>query len=93
MIGLKTKIKRKEGFADTEVDGNKVLMSVESGKYYGLNQVGTDIWAKIEEKVSVSELIDKLLGEYDIDKKSCEEQVLRYLNHLNDNDLIEVFSE
>ncbi|HOO34346.1 MAG TPA: lasso peptide biosynthesis PqqD family chaperone [Thermotogota bacterium] len=89
MIDLTTTIKRKEGYADTEVDGNKVLMSVESGKYYGLNGMGTEIWKRIENFMTVSTLIEDLLNEYEVSREDAEAQVLTFLKDLDKNNLIE----
>jgi hypothetical protein len=89
MIDLTTTVKRKEGYADTEVEGNKVLMSVESGMYYGLNGMGTEIWKRIDQYIQVSVLVQELLDEYDVSRRDAEAQVLSFLNELDENNLIE----
>lgn len=89
MVDLTTTIKRKDGYADTEVDGNKVLMSVESGMYYGLNGMGTEIWKRIDQSIQVSVLVQELLDEYDVSRRDAEAQVLSFLNELDENNLIE----
>ncbi len=89
MVDLTTTIKRKDGYADTEVDGNKVLMSVESGMYYGLNGMGTEIWKRIDQSIQVSVLVQELLDEYDVSRRDAESQVLSFLNELDENNLIE----
>jgi hypothetical protein len=40
----------------------EVVMSIESGNYFGLNPVGSRIWELIEQPVKVAEVVEKLLG-------------------------------
>ncbi len=90
MIELKSRIKRADGTIETEVDGSRVLMSIELGKYYGLNEVASTIWEKMENPLAVEDLINQLLEEYDIDERSCTEQVLKYLEDLEKNCLLSI---
>jgi len=90
MMDLNTKIKRMDGIIETEVDGNKVLMSIENGKYYGLNEVATSIWKKTENTIAVENLINQLLEEYDVDNDKCTAQVFNYLKELEVNSLISI---
>lgn len=93
MINLNAKIKRTDGIIETEVDGNKVLMCIENGEYYGLNEVATSIWNKTEKTVTVENIVSQLLEEYDVDKEKCTEQVLVYLHDLKYNSLISIHNK
>ena len=74
----------------SDIDGETVMMSVENGKYYGLDDIGSRIWELIERPVKVSDLIDTLLKRFDIDRETCERDVLKFLNGLNDDRILKV---
>ena len=72
------------------MDGEKVMLSIEKGKYYNLGVLGGVIWELIESPITGDELVKQLLEQYDVDQKECEEEVLSFLNHLKDEELITV---
>ncbi|HPF17773.1 MAG TPA: PqqD family protein [Thermotogota bacterium] len=92
MIGLNSVIQRKTGLADTEIDTNKVLMSVETGKYYGLNTLATNIWMRIERPMVVSDLINDLVESFDVSLEVAQTEVIAFLNDLKKNKLLEQIS-
>lgn len=65
-----------------DIDGQTVLMSVEHGMYYGLDLVGSRIWALIETPRRVSEVCDTLVSEFDVSRPACESAVRSYLADL-----------
>jgi hypothetical protein len=77
-----TVVAREEGLLTAEVDGELMAMSVERGTCYGLNAVGTRIWALLAEPRTVDELCAQLLGEYDVDPRQCRSEVLSLLGDL-----------
>ena len=71
-----------------EVDGETVMLSVETGKYYGLDLVGGKIWELIEQPMAVSELCARLLEEFDVGREACEQDVLCFLNQLAEEQIV-----
>lgn len=74
----------------SEIDGETVLLDIESGVYLGLNSVGSSIWNLIAESKKVTDIRDAIANEYEIDLDSCEKDVLDFLEKLADEGLIEV---
>jgi hypothetical protein len=66
----------------SEVDGESVIMHMQSGRYFGLNSVSTDIWNHLENKVSFSELIEFLMEEYEVNKEQCTNETRNIINAL-----------
>lgn len=58
----------------SEVDGESVIMHLQSGRYFGLNSVTTDIWNHLENGLNFTQLVDLLLAEYDVKKEQCVEE-------------------
>jgi hypothetical protein len=89
-ITTDTIISRIEEIVASDIDGETVMMSIENGKYYGLDDIGSRIWELIEKPVKVSDLIDTLLGRYEVDRETCERDVLKFLNELNEDRIVQV---
>lgn len=75
---------------DTDLDGEKVMMDLDKGKYFMMNEVGSRIWDIIEEPIKVNKIIETLTSEYEIDSKTCEDTVVDFLGRLNNAELISI---
>jgi hypothetical protein len=87
-ITLTTRVMQAHGIMVSDMDGEKVMMSVRSGKYYNLGRTGGRIWELIGEPVPVQDVVDSLLEEYEVSRSDCEQQVLDFLHHLHKEHLI-----
>ena len=74
----------------SELAGEMVVLDLKSGAYYGLNEVGTDIWKAIEEPKSVSDIIEIIVAKYDVEREQCELDTIALLQELEATGLIEV---
>ena len=74
----------------SEIDGEKIMIDFDSGKYFMIKGVGNDIWDRIQSEVSVEDLIKGLLSEYDIDENTCEADVINFLNKLAAHDFLQI---
>lgn len=83
-------ISQAAGFLASDMDGDKVMMSIESGKYFNLGEIGGRIWELIEQPKTIEQVVDALMLEYEIDKEQCETQVGAFIQSLYDNELIVV---
>jgi hypothetical protein len=92
-ILLNEMIVQAEGNLVSNMDDEKVMMSIQSGKYYNLGQVGGRIWDLIELPTSVEQLIEKLTVEFEIEQEECEKQVITFLQHLRNEQLIKMGDE
>lgn len=73
-----------------EIDDEIVMMSVEKGAYYALDPIGSSIWELIETPIKVSELVDRLLFMYDVERETCERDVMTFLKKLHENGILEL---
>jgi len=89
-ITTETTISQIEEIVASDIDGETVMMSIENGEYYGLDDIGSRIWELIEKPVRVSDLIDTLLERFDVDRETCEKDVLKFLNELNEDKIVVV---
>ena len=71
-----------------EVGGETVLLDLDSERYFGLDAVGTRVWALINEGMVLGEVINTLLEEYEVDRVTLESDVEALLESLREAGLI-----
>jgi hypothetical protein len=54
-----------DGVVFREMDGESVLLNLDSGMYYGLDSVGTRIWQLVEQHGRVDPVVATLAEEYE----------------------------
>jgi hypothetical protein len=87
---IERKIFQVPGNIVSDMGGEKVMLSVEKGKYYNLGEVGGVIWELIEKKVSITQIVDELVSNYEVKREECAVQVTSFLEHLLDEGLIKI---
>ncbi|MED0997382.1 lasso peptide biosynthesis PqqD family chaperone [Bacillus mobilis] len=83
-------VEQVKGNVVSDMDGEKVMLSVKNGKYYNLGRMGGVIWELIEKPIRVTELVTTLISEYEVEQLQCEGQVLSFLEMLLEEGLVEV---
>lgn len=89
-INLDTIINKNLEIDDTDLDGEKVMMNLDKGEYFMMNEVGSRIWDIIEQPMNVRQVIDILREEYEVDEETCMDTVIEFLGRLDNADLISV---
>ena len=89
-INLNTIINKNLEIDDTDLDGEKVMMNLDKGQYFMMNEVGSRIWEIISEPINVRRIIDTLRSEYEVDEETCKDTVVEFLGRLNNADLISI---
>jgi hypothetical protein len=87
-ILLNSKIQRNPKMVTSNLDGEIVMMSVENGEYYGLDETGTRIWELLEKTITVDELINSLINEFEIDRETCKHDTMEFLEDMISKNLI-----
>lgn len=87
-------LNQKITFAQTvfaqEVDGEMVLLDMESENYFGLDEVGTAIWQAIEAYGNLEEVLNALLEQYDVEAEVLEKDLSDFVENLQKSGLVEV---
>ena len=73
-----------------DLAGETAILDLKSGQYYGLNPVGARIWQLIQESRMVSDVLNIIQSEYDVDAQSCERDLLALLAELQSKGLVEM---
>jgi len=78
-----------ESVISVELDGETVLLNVESGVYFGLDSVGTAIWRCLAEGCDENDLCNRLLDEFEIELPVLRADVADFLAELRANGLLQ----
>ncbi len=74
------------------VQGELLLLHTGSGQYYGLNEVGARVWELLQADVSHDELVDSLVGEFEVERAVLTADLDRLLMELENAGLVVVKS-
>ncbi|GKU75817.1 PqqD family peptide modification chaperone [Paenibacillus sp. L3-i20] len=81
-------IRNKELLFSVSCDVTTIILIPSKGKCYELVNTGTRIWEMLQSPITVGQIVDTLLSEYDIDRMSCEAEVFSFLVQLSREKLI-----
>ncbi|MBZ5570091.1 MAG: PqqD family protein [Acidobacteriia bacterium] len=81
------------GHLSCELDADTVILHLDSGLYYGLNEVGTTLWRLLQQPRRIDDLCDAIVAEYDVDCATCQRDVEAVLQRLTQAGLVEVRRE
>lgn len=87
-LTLQAVVKRNSGLVTSNIDGEIVMMSVDNGEYYGLDEIGSRIWDLLENSISIEQLVDQLTEEFDVAKEDCINDTFEFLKDLLNKNLI-----
>ncbi len=91
MEHFKEKVMVKDTVFAQEVDGEMVLLDMNSENYFGLDAVGTDIWQAIEKyEGDLQEVLSDLMEQYDVKEEILKKDLTAFVDKLVENGLVEV---
>jgi hypothetical protein len=89
-IADSTVISRSSSVLTAEVNGEIVMMSIEQGQYFGLDDIGSDIWKRLDSPCSFAGLIDRLAADYDADRARIAADVRTLLERMAAKDVVKL---
>ena len=72
------------------LDGEAVLLQPEAGMYYGMNEVATLLWERLEEPATVADLRAELRSEFDVEAAVADRDLRAFLADVEAADLLEI---
>ena len=73
----------------SEIGGEAVILDLNSGVYYGLNEVGVDIWKWLQEAQTKENILSLLLDEYEVTRQQAEADLETVFTQFLETGLIE----
>ena len=79
---LDTRVSVPAGVMFRDLDGEAVVLELDSGRYYGLNETGTRMWLLLLEHGEVEPALRALLDEYDVPEDRLRTDFLDFVEAL-----------
>jgi len=73
-----------------ELQGETVLLQMDTGEYFGLDEIGTRIWQLISEKGDLDEVESAMLEEFEASREVLVTDLQRVVDELAARHLIEI---
>ena len=73
-----------------DVGTETVILNLESGIYFGLDQVGARIWQLLSAGKTLAEVCDAMVADYDVSHDDIQRDVLALVEQLQSQHLIEI---
>ena len=89
-IVMTTRILASDKVVGCEIDGEIVLLHLDTGTYFGLNPVGAEIWNFVRDERSIEEIRDHLLSLYNVTPSRCESEVKALVGKLASQGLVAI---
>lgn len=70
------------------IEGEAVILSMETKVLRGLNPLGSRVWELIDGKRSMDEIVGQIVREFDVETRQADEDVGRFVQELLDKGLV-----
>ena len=74
----------------SKTDENAILLNLNSGSYYELNDVARLIVQNLNDFISFKEIKQIVIENFDVEEDKCEKDILFFLHNLIERDFLEV---
>lgn len=88
MIEQESCLRRNEQTLNQQVEDSHVILQLDSGQYYALNEIGIRVWQLCDGTHSVASIVDILCDEYDAPASTIEIDIKALLQELLDEKLL-----
>ena len=89
MNALSQTVSIPEGVFYREIEGEAVLLEIETGKYFGLDEVGTRMWTLLESHGTLRAAYEALLEEFEVPEERLRQDLLALVDRLVANKLLD----
>ncbi len=73
-----------------DLAGEVAILNLKSGIYFGLDPVGASVWNSLQKPVTLAELCDRMVEEYDVERARLEADLRDLICDLAEHGLIEI---
>jgi hypothetical protein len=87
---LSSTVKIPDGIIHRDLQGELVLLSLNSGTYFGLDPLGTRIWHLLRDGRSLQQVVETLVREYEVTEAQCRKDLLNLVSRMREKGIVEV---
>jgi hypothetical protein len=89
-ISLDSKVLLSKTVLFTTVDQETVLLNSKTGKYFGLDEIGTTFWNLLSKDITPRLAYEMMLDEYEVSPQELEKDILELVGQLEKHGLLEI---
>jgi hypothetical protein len=89
-LSLDQHVRISESAVFRELDGESVIVHLDSSMYFGLDPVGTRLWQLIDAHGSLRSVFDAALAEFEVEPAVLERDLLDLVSDLAGRQLVDV---
>ena len=82
MVTMQSRVNPAPSVLFRELDGEAVILELESGKYFGLDEVGTRFWKVVLDHPSLEQGLHALRAEYEVSEAQLERDLVEFVETL-----------
>ena len=75
------------------LDGESVLLNLETEQYFGLDTAGTRMWELLTSSPSIDAAYARLLEEFDVEPELLRTHLTELLSHLQEHGLLNIAND
>jgi hypothetical protein len=75
-----------------DMDGEVMMMNIDTGKYFALNDVASFIWAKLVQPLSLRRICEFVQAEFDVTSDDCERDTKVFVQTMVRDGLLQLAS-
>jgi Coenzyme PQQ synthesis protein D (PqqD) len=89
-LSFNQRVKLSDDVLISDLQGESVILNVNSQRYYGLDKVGTRFLRLLSTSETIEQAFDALLAEYDVEADQLRVDLSDLLAELRDQGLVEI---
>ena len=89
-LSLDAAVQIPEDVVFRELDGEAVLLNLQSGTYFGLDPVGTRIWQILDQHHVLRQALEALESEFDAARAQLETDLIDFVGQLRAKGLVTI---
>lgn len=73
-----------------DMDGEVMMMNIDTGKYYALNEVASFIWDRLVQPLSLRGICDAVQAEFDVSPETCERDARAFVENMVRDGMLQI---
>lgn len=90
MIARSAVVVRNDTLVTAAVGDEVVMMDIDSGTFYLLDDIGSFLWSRLATPTRVADLLGTIQEHYDVSPAQCESDVTDLLDRMRDRGLVRI---
>ena len=86
---LSVRLMANPSVVSAEVDNESVLLDLETDTYFGLNRLGCQVWARLQQGLTGDEIVQHLRGQFQVPEAQLRDDVRSFLRDLQAQGLVQ----